>query len=352
MKKFIIDDKEHSIDDFTNFLKSSLPVVLSDKAEERVAQSRSTLEEIIAREKGAIYGINTGFGNLSTVRIDESELEILQHNLIHSHAVGVGPPLVPNVVRLTMLLKILSLSQGYSGVRLEVVEKLLTLLNNDVLPTIPSQGSVGASGDLTPLAHLTMALMGEGRVLMEGHYIPAAKALDQLQTSPLVLQAKEGLALINGTQVSTAMGLWGAIRLHNLMKVADIVGAISVDGLLGTPMPFEATVHKLKKHTGQKASAANLHKLMEGSTIRESHRHDDDRVQDIYSLRCMPQIHGACRDAVGFATQQLLNEASSVSDNPLVFSDSGEVITAGHFHGEAAAMASDLAALAATELGN
>ncbi|UCH09472.1 MAG: histidine ammonia-lyase, partial [Fidelibacterota bacterium] len=247
---------------------------------------------------------------------------------------------------------ILSLSQGYSGVRLEVVEQLVALLNADALPAIPSQGSVGASGDLAPLAHMALALIGEGRILLNGHFTPADKALAQLNLQPLVLQAKEGLALINGTQVSTALGLLGAIRMHNLVRVADIVGSLSVDGLAGTPQPFRSEVHELKKHAGQKDAAANLSKLMQGSAIRESHRHDDERVQDIYSLRCMPQIHGACRDALKFASRQLIHEALSVSDNPLVFPDSKEVISAGHFHGEAVALGCDLAALAAAEMGN
>jgi histidine ammonia-lyase len=352
LKQFIIDIKDYGIRDFHKFLKALPAVVLSDHARERIEKSNDALQDILNKEKGPIYGINTGFGKLSNVRISADDHEVLQRNLIRSHAVGVGHPFEPSVVRLTLLLKILSLSQGYSGVRLEIVDQLLALLNADALPVIPSQGSVGASGDLAPLSHMALALMGEGRILVEGHFTPADKALAQLGLEPLILQAKEGLALINGTQVSTALGLLGAIRMHNLVRVADIIGSLSVDGLAGTPQPFRSEVHKLKKHLGQKASAANLYKLMEGSDIRESHRHDDERVQDIYSLRCMPQIHGACRDALDFASRQLLNEALSVSDNPLVFPNSNEVISAGHFHGEAAALSSDLTALAAAEMGN
>jgi len=352
MEKFIIDIKDYSLDDFKQFLKLSPSVVLSDRARERIEKSRAALEKILANEPGPIYGINTGFGKLSNVRIADDEHETLQRNLIRSHAVGVGSPLDPEVVRLTMLLKALSLSQGYSGVRLEVVEQLLAFLNGGVLPVIPSQGSVGASGDLAPLAHLTLALLGEGEVFLDGTPAPASRALERLGLQPLVLQAKEGLALINGTQMSTALGLLAVIRLQNLVRVADIVGALSVDGLAGTPRPFRPEVHELKKHAGQRTSAANLCRLMEGSAIRESHRYGDDRVQDMYSLRCMPQIHGACRDALDFATGRLLDEALSVSDNPLVFPETGSVISAGHFHGEAAALASDLAALAAAEMGN
>ncbi len=351
MKEFILDIKDFSLDDFKYFLKSAPPVSLTDRAREQVIRSRKTLEDILAR-KATIYGINTGFGKLSSVRIADDKHEALQRNLIRSHAVGVGPPLSPEVVRLTMLLKIISLCWGYSGVRLEVVEQLRAFLNGDVLPIIPSQGSVGASGDLAPLAHMTLGLMGESEVLLAGKAVMAARALDQLGLKPLVLQAKEGLALINGSQVSTAIGLLAVIRLHNLVWVSDIVGALSVDGLAGTPRPFRPEVHELKRHAGQKTVAANLYRLIEGSAIRESHRHDDDRVQDMYSLRCMPQIHGACRDALEFATRQLLNEALSVSDNPLVFPDTGDVISAGHFHAESVALACDLAAIAATEMGN
>ncbi len=352
MKEFILDIKDYSLDDFKCFLKSSPPVLLTDRTRERVIRSRKTLEDILARETTPIYGINTGFGQLSRVRIADDKHEALQRNLIRSHTVGVGPPFSPEVVRLTILLKILSFCRGYSGIRLEVVEHLRAFLNGDVLPIIPSQGSVGASGDLAPLAHMALGLMGEGEVLLAGKAIPAARALAQLGLKPLVLQAKEGLALINGSQVSTAIGLLAVIRLHNLIRVADIVGALSVDGLAGTPRPFRPEVHELKKHFGQKTVAANLCRLIEGSAIRESHRHDDKRVQDMYSLRCMPQIHGACRDALEFATRQLLNEALSVSDNPLVFPDTGDVISAGHFHAEAVALACDLAAIAAAEMGN
>ncbi|MFB0515905.1 MAG: histidine ammonia-lyase [Candidatus Neomarinimicrobiota bacterium] len=352
MKSFLIDIKDYQLNDFKHFLKSSPPVALSDRARERIVRSRLTLENILADKTTTIYGINTGFGKLSTVRISGDEHQTLQRNLIRSHAVGVGPPLQAEAVRLTMLLKALSLSQGYSGVRLEVLEQLLAFLNGNALPVIPSQGSVGASGDLAPLSHMTLALMGEGEVLLNGAPAPAVQAIERLGLQPLVLQAKEGLALINGSQVSTALGLLAMIRLRNLAQVADVMGALSVDGLAGTPQPFRPEVHELKKHAGQKVSAANLYRLMEGSAIRESHRYGDERVQDIYSLRCMPQIHGACRDALDFATRQLLNEASSVSDNPLIFPDSGQVISAGHFHGEAAALACDLAALAAAEMGN
>ncbi len=352
MKEFILDLKDYSLDDFKYFLMSSPPVSLTDQARERVIRSRKTLEDILARKATSVYGINTGFGKLSGVRIADDKHEALQRNLIRSHAVGVGTPLNADVVRLTMLLKIISLCRGYSGVRLEVIEQLRAFLNGDVLPIIPSQGSVGASGDLAPLAHMTLGLMGEGEVLLAGQSVTAAKALEHLGLRPLVLQAKEGLALINGAQVSTALGVLAVIRLHNLVRAADIVGALSVDGLAGTPRPFRPEVHELKRHAGQKVTAANLYRLIEGSAIRESHRQDDERVQDMYSLRCMPQIHGACRDALDFATRQLLNEAVSVSDNPLVFPDTGDVISAGHFHGEPVALACDLAAIAATEMGN
>ncbi|MCH8836946.1 MAG: histidine ammonia-lyase [Candidatus Marinimicrobia bacterium] len=352
MDEFPIDTTDYSLSDFKRFVKQHPPVVLTGEARGRLARSRAALETILQESSEPIYGINTGFGKLSQVRIEPDHLARLQLNLIRSHAVGVGPPLELEVVRLTMLLKLICFSQGHSGVRLIMAELLVACLNHDILACIPSQGSVGASGDLAPLAHLALALVGEGQVDFKGRQPLAVEALAACGLKPLELQAKEGLAMINGTQVSTALGLQAALRLDNLIKVADIVGALTLDGLLGTPAPFTPQVHALKRHAGQKDCAANLRTLLEGSTIRESHRHSSHRVQDIYSLRCMPQIHGACRDTIGFATSQVVNEANSVSDNPLIFPDSGEVVSAGHFHGEAVAMACDMAAIAAAELGN
>ncbi len=352
MKQFRLGVDDFTLDDLRTYLKFRPPVSISEEARTRLKNSRRAFEKLLRQPEVTIYGVHTGFGKLGNVRIGDSDQAVLQRNLVRSHAVGVGPPLEPDAVRLTLLLKASSLSQGYSGVRPEVVDLLVACLNGDALPVVPSQGSVGASGDLAPLAHIALALMGEGDVRLEGQHMPAAKALEQLGLAHLEYEAKEGLSLLNGTQVSTAVGILALGRLQNLVKAVDIVGALSVDGVMGSPRPFRPEIHALKRHGGQQASAANLYSLMQGSTIRESHRENDGVVQDMYSMRCMPQVHGACREALKYSGAQLLREANSVSDNPLVFADSGQVISAGNFHGEATALACDTAAIAATELGN
>ncbi len=351
-REIIIEGQYFGLADFKHLLKDRPNVSISPVIREGVRTSRQALHKILAESDVPIYGINTGFGKLSTVRISDDEHLELQVNLIRSHAAGTGEPLSADIVRLALFLKIISLCHGYSGVREVVVDQLTALLNADALPVIPSQGSVGASGDLAPLAHMSLPLIGEGEVDFDGARMSGKDALAKLDLEPIVLHSKEGLALINGTQIGTALGLESMLRLDNLTKVADIVGAMTVDGLKGTPAPFMPNVHKLKHHPGQRDVAQNLISVMDGSTIRESHRDDDDQVQDMYSVRCMPQVHGACRDTVNHATTQILNEANSVSDNPLVFPDTGEFISAGHFHGEASALANDIAALAVAELGN
>lgn len=350
--EIIIEGQYFGLADFKYLLKDRPQVGLSQATRERVRKSRQALDKILDGGGVPIYGINTGFGKLSTVRISDDEHLELQVNLIRSHAAGTGDPLSADIVRLTLFLKIISLCHGYSGIREVLVDQLMALLNAGALPVIPSQGSVGASGDLAPLAHMSLPLIGEGEVDFDGERMSGNDALAKLNLEPVVLHAKEGLALINGTQIGTALGLEAMIRLRNLTKVADIIGAMTVDGLKGTPTPFRADVHKLKHHPGQRDVAENLISMMEGSAIRESHRTDDGQVQDMYSVRCMPQVHGACRDTLNHATTQILNEANSVSDNPLVFPDTGEFISAGHFHGEASALANDTAALAVAELGN
>ena len=352
MSKFILDGKDFTLQDFTDYIKRLPTVTIGPDVQKKLGDSRRAFEAILARADEPIYGVDTGFGKLGSVRIAAEQHADLQRNLIRSHAVGVGASMEPEAVRLVLLLKLISLCQGYSGVRPVVAETLAACLNGDALPVIPSQGSVGASGDLAPLAHMALALIGEGEVILAGKRMQSREALAELGTRPLKLQAKEGLSLINGTQVSTALGVLAAMKLHNLMKVADVVGAMSLDGLMGSPRPFRPEVHALKRHTGQQVSAANLYRLMEGSEIRESHRYGDARVQDMYSMRCMPQVHGGCREALNFAAGQLMQEANSVSDNPLVFPDDGQIISAGHFHGETTALACDFAAIAATELGN
>jgi histidine ammonia-lyase len=320
-------------------------------ARERVAACRRVITAALQRGD-VIYGVNTGFGDLANVRIDDDKLLLLQERLVLSHAAGVGEPLPDEVVRAMLLLRANTLAQGHSGVRPEVVEALLALLAPDLLPVVPSRGSVGASGDLAPLAHLALPLLGVGRVRAGGAELPAREALAARGLAPLVLEAKEGLALINGTQAMTALLALAVLAMRRLVRVADLVGALSTDALRGTDAAFDARLHALRPHPGQQASAANLWRLLQGSAIRDSHRQGDVRVQDPYSVRCMPQVHGACRDLLADVERKVLLEMNAVTDNPLVFPDNGEVISGGNFHGEPMALAADVLALAAAELGS
>jgi len=286
----------------------------------------AAIERIV--EKGdPAYGINTGFGKLAQTKIERAELAHLQENLVLSHAAGVGPPLADDVVRLVIALKVASLARGRSGVRRTTIEKLLALHNEDRLPRIPSKGSVGASGDLAPLAHLAMALM------------------------PMTFSPKEGLALLNGTQVSTALALSGLFAIENVFAAAVVAGALSVDAAMGSDTPFDPRIHEVRGHAGQIAAAAAYRRLLAGSEIRASHLKGDDRVQDPYSLRCQPQVMGACLDVMRSASATLAVEANGVSDNPLVFADTGEVLSGGNFHAEPVALAADTLALACAEIG-
>ena len=296
-----------------------------------------------------LYGVNTGFGKMAQTRIAPEALAALQLNLLRSHAAGVGKKLAPRIVRLVLALKALSLARGASGVRPEVVEALILLLNEDVLPIIPSRGSVGASGDLAPLAHMALVLVGEGRALLRGVEVPAAEALRQISLPPLVLGPKEGLALLNGTQVSTAIALDALFRGRRLFATALVAAALATEGLRGSDTPFDARIHELRGQPGQIRVAAALRGLMAGSAIRESHRVDDPRVQDPYSIRCTPQVLGACLDAFDHAAAILEREANAVTDNPLVVD--GEVLSGGNFHAEPVGFAADHMALALAETG-
>jgi histidine ammonia-lyase len=297
------------------------------------------------------YGINTGFGKLAQTRISAAEVEELQRRLVLSHMCGVGRPLDDRVVRLILVLKAASLAHGHSGVRPATIEALLTLLRRDALPVIPAQGSVGASGDLAPLAHLSGALIGVGQIRLEGEVLPAADALIRIGLRPLVLAAKEGLALLNGTQVSTALAIEGWWRAQTLLRTGLVAGALTVDAAKGSDTPFDPRIQKLRNQTGQGIMAAELALLLHGSEIRESHRFGDDRVQDPYCLRCQPQVMGACWDLLSDAAGILEREANGVSDNPLVFPDEGEILSGGNFHAEPVAMAADRIALALAEIG-
>ncbi len=297
-----------------------------------------------------MYGVNTGFGKLASTRISDPDLVQLQLNLIRSHAAGVGEPLPDAVVRLVLALKALSLARGASAAQPSTVEALLALLNGNVLPVIPARGSVGASGDLAPLAHLSLVLIGEGQAMELGATVPGAVALKRLGLKPLPLGPKEGLALLNGTQVSTALALAGHFAAEDLWRTALVSGALSTEGARGSDTPFDPRIHALRGQEGQIRSAAILRALMAGSTIRDSHRDNDPRVQDPYSLRCQPQVMGACLDTLEHVAKVLAREANAGTDNPLVTED-GDVLSGGNFHAEPVAFAADHLALVLAEIG-
>ena len=330
------------------------PVLLSADAREAVERARDVVEEIVASNKVA-YAITTGVGKLSDVRIAGAQIRELQVNLVRSHAAGVGEPLYAAETRAMMLLRANSLAKGYSGVRAIVIDTLCEMLNRGVTPFVPSQGSVGASGDLAPLAHLALALIGEGECLdASGKHIASADALKQAQIKPLLLEAKESISLINGTQGMLAVGTLALLAAEILVDSADVLGGLCCDALKGTDAAFDERIHKARPHSGQMKTAANLRKMLEGSQIRESHR-ECGRVQDAYSLRCIPQVHGAVRDTLAHCREVFEIEANSAVDNPLVFitdanNSEGDVISGGNFHGEPLAFALDFVGIALSAL--
>src|SRR6516164_9962973 len=307
-------------------------VVISLSARPRIAASRKVVEQIVARDV-VVYGVNTGFGKLSDVRIPRSDLRQLQLNLVRSHACGIGNPLSEPEVRAMILLRANVLALGFSGVRWDVIDLLCEMLNRRVHPVVPEKGSVGASGDLAPLAHLALSVIGEGEVFFEGKRMATAEALQRANLKAVQLEAKEGLALLNGTQAMHAVGGLALLRAQRLARVADVSGAMSLEALKGTPVAFDLRLQDARPHPGQKAVAEHLLSLMEDSEIRQSHLTDDPRVQDAYSLRCMPQVHGAVRGVLTHCEDVLLIESASATDNPLVFAEAGDVISGGNFHG-------------------
>ena len=329
--------------------RGAVTIALPSEARERV-DAAAKLVAGLAGEGRVVYGVNTGFGLLARTRIDAARLSELQRALVLSHSAGTGPPLDDAVVRLALVLKIASLARGFSGVRYTVVDALARLVNAGVVPVIPGQGSVGASGDLAPLAHLAGVLIGEGEARIGGATVPAAVALQRAGLEPLVLGPKEGLALLNGTQVSTALALAGLFAAERVLAASLVSGALSVDACLGSDTPFDERIQALRASPGQAKVARVLRTLLAGSAIRASHR-DCPRVQDPYSLRCQPQVAGACLDALRRVADVLLTEANAVSDNPLVFADTGEVLSGGNFHAEAVALTADHLALAIAEIG-
>ena len=348
-----LDGNSLTIGDLFNAAMNPSHARLSPAANKAMRRSRALVEEWLKKDE-RIYGVTTGFGEFSNIRIPPGKLEELQHNLIKSHAAGTGDPLPPEVVRAMMLLRINALAKGFSGIRPETVEAIVRFFNAAIIPVIPSQGSVGSSGDLVQLAHLVLAMMGKGRVMERGRSSTksSSAALGTAGLKPLRLSAKEGLALINGTQMMTAYAALISYEAKQLCSLADIAAAMSVEALKGSDTPFDDRIHHLRPYKGQRNSAKNLRLLLRGSEIRESHRHSDHRVQDAYSLRCAPQVHGASRDALEYVANIVSVEINSANDNPLIFPNERQHLEGGNFHGQPIALAMDFAAIALSELAN
>lgn len=350
MERILIDGDSLTLEDVEKVAMGRAWVEMSPRALQKVKESRDYLEDILLRGS-VVYGINTGFGHLSDVRIQPEDILTLQRNLVYSHAAGVGPPFLEEDVRAIMLLRANVLAKGYSGVRAEVIQTLIEMLNRQVLPVIPQKGSVGASGDLAPLAHLALVLIGQGEAFYRGERIAGGEALSRAGILPLCLQAKEGLALVNGTQVMTGLGVLTLLAGERLCQMADIAGAMALEALKGTDTPFLLPIQQVRPHPGQGACARNLRALLQGSEILLSHK-SCPKVQDAYSLRCMPQVHGAVRDALAHVRRVLEVEINSATDNPLIFASEDRVLTGGNFHGQPVALVCDLMGMALAELGN
>jgi len=337
------------LEEIAQAASGALQLSLSSCARERIESSRRVVEKQL-REKKVVYGINTGFGKLADVHIPDREIERLQINLVRSHASGVGEPLSEAETRALMLLRANVLATGHSGCRPVLIDTLFQMMSEGVCPRIPSKGSVGASGDLAPLAHLALAMIGEGECFYRGNRVSSGEALHASGIAPVRLEAKEGLALLNGTQAMGAVGALALLRAERVAKLADLAGAMSLEALRGTPVAFDPRIHAARPHSGQLASAAHLRELLENSEIRNSHLYGDPRVQDAYCLRCMPQVHGAVRAALAHARETVEIESGSATDNPLVFVEAEEILSGGNFHGAPLGMVYDYAAIALTDL--
>lgn len=346
----VIENQLVGLAELRNAWSKPVKVHLGNEARRRIAESNELIDDVVAGGR-QVYGVNTGFGQLAQVRISDNELAHLQENLVRSHAVGVGDDLGEDIVRLVMLMKVIALAEGFSGVRVELVEALCALINHNIYPRIPSQGSVGASGDLAPLAHMAGVLIGVGEATVAGTIVPAEMALREAGLKPIVLAPKEGLALLNGTQVSTALALAAIFRTEHVLAAALAAGAMSSDAIKGSDTPFDKRIQSVRGHGGQIAVAGVLRELMSGSDIRASHL-SCDRVQDPYSVRCQPQVVGACLDVLRHVCKVIETEANAVTDNPLVFAESRAVLSGGNFHAEPVALAADYLALAIAELGS
>ena len=344
-----LDGNSLTLDALVEIADGFAPVTLAADAAGRVDRARAVVDRQAAGDT-PVYGINTGFGAMAETAIPRDSLRALQLNLLRSHAAGVDAPLPDRAVRAAMALRANVLAKGYSGIRRETLELMLEMLNRRVHPVVPSRGSVGASGDLAPLAHLALVLVGEGFATVDGGpVVPGAEALSQAGLAPIVLESKEGLALINGTQPSTAIAALAGVAGERLARAADIAAALSIDGLQGSMRPFDRRIHDARPHDGQRVAAANILALLDGSPINASHA-NCGRVQDAYSMRCAAQVHGAARGALAFARQTLTVEANSATDNPMVFGDADEIVSGGNFHGAPVAIAADLLAIGVTQL--
>lgn len=352
MKSYRLDGSTLTIPAVYDIAVHRAPVRLSPSARRHMQAARRLVDEWVRRGE-TVYGVTTGFGEFSSVRIAPDDLERLQENLILSHSAGAGDPLPPEVVRAMMVLRVNALAHGNSGIRPETVELMLAMLNRGIVPFVPSQGSVGSSGDLVQLSHLVLSMIGRGRVMRPDdplRTMPSRTALKRHGLTPARLTAKEGLALVNGTQMMTAFTALAVHAARRLATIADIAGAMSTEALRGSDTPFDDRIHRLRPHPGQRAVAANLRRLMKGSEIRESHRHGDPRVQDAYSIRCIPQVHGASRDAITYVERVVSTEINSATDNPLIFPKERIHLEGGNFHGQPVALAADFLAIALAEL--
>jgi histidine ammonia-lyase len=346
---YIISDQPLTFERITEIMANNMPLQLSVAAKEKIIACRAYLDQKIKTHTAPIYGINTGFGSLYNVSIDEKDLSQLQTNLMMSHACGTGAEVPAEIVKLMLLLKIQSLSYGKSGVQLATVERLIDFYNHDVLPVVYTQGSLGASGDLSPLAHLCLPLLGMGEVYFKNEKKPAAEVLQELQLTPIALQSKEGLALLNGTQFMSAYGTWCLIHSKKISTAADCTGAVSLEAFDGRIEPFKPHLHSIRPHAGQIETAKNMRNLLDGSELINRHK---EHVQDPYSFRCIPQVHGASKDAIAYVEQVFLTEINAVTDNPTVFPEEDEILSGGNFHGQPLAIALDLLCIALSELGN
>lgn len=344
-----ISSEKLSVQDVQRIVFPAGQIALSAEAIEKITRCREYLDEKIKNARQPIYGINTGFGSLYNRDISHDQLEKLQENLVKSHACGTGSAVSPEIVRLMLFLKIQSLAYGYSGVQLATVERLVDMFNRDVLPVVYENGSLGASGDLAPLAHLSLPLIGLGAVSFEGKEYPAATLNERFGWPPVHFRAKEGLALLNGTQFMSAYGVWCTVHAQRLMRISNVVGALSLDVFDGRPEPFLSRVHAIRPHSGQAEVAADILSVLQGSTLLLQYKR---HIQDPYSFRCIPQVHGASADAIRYVEQIFVTEINSVTDNPNIFPEEDQIISAGNFHGQPLALALDFLAIALSELGN